>query len=260
MRCHILCVTLLAGSLTGCSFGGSAHRWEDPRYATSMDAAGSVFKLGYIPQAQQQYKTALRRAFLADDAQAIHDAGFNLATSQLRLKALDECLKTVNKVSTALTVRGWGEERQADLHLIRSAVLFQKHRWVESEKEARLARASRDVDAHYEAYGLIGLNAAELHNRQHLEEAIEHLSESDNARDQTMLKELQIHQKMMNGQWKDAASTALLLIQLREKALEYEAMQRALTLRAVALKAMGDTKQSDFLMRRARESNTASKE
>ncbi|MCX5617725.1 hypothetical protein NQF86_03430 [Bombella sp. TMW 2.2543] len=247
-----LSLALSASLLAGCSGGKEA--WEDSRYATMMQAGDSVFKLGYIKQARQQYATALDRAFLSNDPQAIHDAGFNLATSELRLKAYDDCLATLRKVSDALTVRGWTDARQADLHLVRSSALYERQQWQASEEEARIAKTSEDGSVSLEAYGMIGLDAAELSDRAVLDDAINHLSKSKAEEDQANLRELLVRRLMMDQQWQQAADEARSLAQVREEETNYEAMRRALLLEARALRAAGQIQAADNVLRQVADS------
>lgn len=245
-------LVLSASLLAGCSGGKDA--WEDARYATTMQAADSVFGLGYVKQARQQYATALDRAFLINDPQAIHDAGFNLATSELKLKEYDQCLATLKRVSSALTVRGWTDAQQADLHLVRSSALYERGQWQASESEARIAQTSPEGAVSLEAYGLIGLDAAELSDRALLDDAISRLSKSRAADDQANLQELLVHRLMMDQKWQQAADGARSLAQAREEESNYGAMRRALVLEARALREAGQIQAANNALRQADDS------
>lgn len=257
MRARFLAcsVLLTAGMLAGCFGGGDDTKgWNDPRYKSTMDVGNSIFSLEHIKPARQQYAAALDRAFMANNAQAIHDAGFNLALSELRLKAFQECLATVQKVTQALTVRGWTEAQQADLHLIRASVFYEQKQWQASSTEADVAKHSVDGDIQAESYALAGLDAAELQDRARLEDAIAHLSKSRDARDQTNLRELIVYRELMDQQWQRAADDARILVQNREEALNYDSMRRALRLQAQALRALGQEEAARNLLQQAADS------
>ncbi len=248
----IISLSLSAGLLSGCSSGPG--EWEDQRYATRMDAADSVFSLGYIQQARQHYADALERAFLIDDVQAIHDAGFNLATSELRLKDYQASLETLRRVSEALMVRGWTGGRQADLHLVRASVFYAQTYWQHAGDEAKLARISPDDRIRFSAYALGGLAAAAQLDRAGLEEAITALAPSRNDKDQANLKELLTLRLILNRDWQPAAESAEGLVKIRREDMDYEAMRRALLLEAKALRAMGNEQAAGRVMQRFRDS------
>lgn len=251
-----MCLSLCAGGLSGC-FGGGHAEWEDPRYATMMEAADSVFRLGYVRQAQQQYQAALDRAFLIDDPRAIHDAGFNLTTSELRLKDYRSSLVTLDRVSAALTTRGWIGEQQADLHLVRASVLYAQKYWQDVESEAALARNSADGSVRSKAYALTGLAAVELSDRATLEDVINHLTASKKLSNPTDLQELLVRRSMMDQTWSQAVDEAKKLVSSREEEMDYEAMRRALLLEARALQAAGQQGAADDVMRRFTDSEKA---
>lgn len=255
MRFHhiIVSLSLFVGSLGGCSSGPG--EWEDQRYAVRMEAADSVFNLGYVQQAQQHYAEALDRAFLVDDSQGIHDAGFNLATSDLRLKEYKASLETLRRVSDALTVRGWIEAQQADLHLVRASVFYDRGQWQDAAAEARLARNSLDERTRFRAYALGGLVAAAMSDRVGLEETITYLTSSRDEKDQTDLKELLIWRMIMNQNWQSAADSAESLAKARREETDYEAMRRALRLEVRALRGMGREQAAESVMMRLRDSN-----
>ena len=249
----IMPLSLFAGLLGGCSSGPG--EWEDQRYAVRMEAADSVFNLGYIRQAQQHYAEALDRAFLTDDSQGIHDAGFNLATSDLRLKDYKASLVTLRRVSDALTVRGWTEVQQADLHLVRASVFDGQGQWQDAAAEARLARNSLDERIRFRAYALGGLASAAMSDRAGLDEAITYLAPSKDKKDQTDLKELLIWRMIMNQNWQLAADGAESLVKARREETDYEAMRRALRLEVRALQGMGQEQAAENVMRRLRDSD-----
>lgn len=240
LRSYIMVLPLCAGFLSGC-FGGGHGEWEDPHYASMMEAADSVFKLGYIKQAQQQYAIALDRAFLIDDPRAIHDAGFNLATSELRLKDYKTSLATLDRVSEALTARGWTAAQQADLHLVRSSIFYGQKSWRAAGHEANLAKISIDNGICLKAYAMSGFIASELSDRTTLEDAINHLTATKQTTDNEKadLKELFVRRFMMDQNWLQAADGARDLVKIREEEMDYEAMRRALLLEVRALRAMG---------------------
>lgn len=248
LACSLICI---AGMLSGCFGGGNPKGWHDPRYESLMDVGNSVFDLEHLKPARQQYRAALDRAFMANNAQAIHDAGFNLALSELRLKLFQDCLATLQHITQALTVRGWTDAQQADLHLIRASVFYEQKQWQASFAEAERAKQSLEGATQAEAYALAGLDAAELRDPSHMDDAIAFLSKSHDGRDQANMKELFIHRELMDQQWQRAADDAHTLAQIREEALHYESMRRALRMQAQALRAMGQDDAARDLLQQA---------
>lgn len=242
-----LCVLMLVGA---CS-SHPQHR-EDEQYALAMDTGHTIFERGYMSQAAIQYKKALQRAFASNDARGIHDAGYNLATSELRQNKLDECLATINTVSEALKVRGWS--KQEDLHLVRSYALYGLKRWRDSEEEARQALLSQDVETHEQAYTVLGLNAAANQQQAALQEAIDHLQHYRDVAAQNNLLELRVHQRLMSGQWAEAVSLAAKLVKVREEGGDHRAMRRALFLQAHAYEKQGNIDQAEKIRQQIQDS------
>lgn len=185
---------------------------EDEHYATAMDTGHTIFERGYMSQAATQYKRALQRALAANSAQGIHDAGYNLATSELRQNKLDDCLGTLDTVSDALKVRNW--TKLDDLQLIRSYALYGLKRWQESETQARQALSSTDVETHEQAYTVLGLIAAATQKQDALQDAIRHLQRYKDTAAKDNLLELQVHNSLMTQHWSEAVSLSGKLVKV----------------------------------------------
>ncbi|GBQ04859.1 hypothetical protein [Saccharibacter floricola] len=226
--------------------------WEDGQYSLAMDTGHTIFNRGHMGQAAIQYNRALQRALAANDAQGIHDAGYNLATAQLRQNKLDECLSTLDQVLAALSVRDW--KRQEDLKLIRSYAFYGLKRWTSSEREARQALTSQDVETQEQAYTVLGLNAAATQDKALLQEAIEHLSHYKEARAKSNLLELQSHYYLMVHDWSNAATFTGNLTKMREEAGDYRAMRRALLLQSQAYDGLGEFDKAAKLRRQIQDS------
>lgn len=231
----------------------SQHQvWEDEQYSLAMDTGHTIFNRGHMSQAAIQYNKAFQRALAANDAQGIHDAGYNLATAQLRQNKLDECLSTLDRVLAALSVRDW--KKQEDLKLIRSYAFYGLKRWSSSEEEARQALTSQDVETQEQAHTVLGLNAAATQNKALLQEAIDHLSRYKEARAKSNLLELQSHYYLMAHDWPNAVTFTENLTKMREEAGDYRAMRRALLLQSQAYDGLGQFDKAAKLRRQIQDS------
>ncbi|MXV44489.1 hypothetical protein GS501_05430 [Saccharibacter sp. 17.LH.SD] len=238
---------LLAGLPLLASCSSSPRGWQDDRYSVPMDVGRSVFDLGHMAQAERKYNEAFKRALAADDARAIHDSGYNLATSQLRQNHLADCLKTLDRVSSALNDRHWPE--QADLNLIRASALYRQRQWSGSLYAARQVLTDKDKESHQQAYFFIGLDAVALDQATVLQEAISHLEGDHHAAVQANLMELQTHQFLMNHQWGQAVTMAQSLSKARQEFNDYDAMRRALALQKTAYTEQGDMMSAQHIQR-----------
>lgn len=223
--------------LSGCG-GGGKPPWNDARYVDAMETGSSVFGLGMMSQAAGQYRLALQRALIADDAQEIHDAGFNLATAQLRAGDSVGAGQTLDRVEKALAVRKW--TKTADLHLVRAAVFYRQKQWEDALREARRAQSAADLGTVEAAVLMEGLSAAELGDGRTVEAA---LAELEKAPKGTVAPggflELEAQQAYLRKEWPEAVSYAGQAAAAWRTAFDYPAMRRALSLQARALSAAG---------------------
>jgi hypothetical protein len=82
-------------------------RWRSDPTLARLDHAGDIaFNLEQPAQAAEQYRAALRRAHTRDDTGAIADAGFNLATAELRAGEPRPAMQTAKALQAELVRRG----------------------------------------------------------------------------------------------------------------------------------------------------------
>lgn len=242
---------LLAGllPLIGC---GHKTAWEDRDYANDMDVAQTVFENGRMAQAEFKYKKAFDRSFLVNDAQAIHDAGFNLATTQVRQNHIAAALKTIDKTLQALENREFTQSD--DLHLIRAAAFYREKNYRSSLQEARKAQASLDHDIQNKAVAFEGYNAAELNDDALLSSSIQILSRGDKEKNKADLLELETLSALSHHQWIQARTNAETLVIYRREADDNLAMRRALALQARAYRGNGQRQDAERIRQQIRDS------
>ncbi|QDH14538.1 hypothetical protein E3E11_00160 [Oecophyllibacter saccharovorans] len=234
-RLGILCSLAV---LAGC--GSARQPWNDPHYADAMETGRSVFDLGQMGQAAGQYRLALQRAFIADDAREIHDAGFNLATAELRAGNPQGALKTLDRVEQALLLRHW--PLRADLHLVRAAAYLKLGNWEGACQQARLAQKAPDPATVSAALVMEGLAEGQLGDLQGVTAVLaqlQHVPEGSVLA--AGVQEVQALQAYLSHQWMAAITLAGKAAAGWRTEFDYGDMRRALSLEARALDASGDT-------------------
>lgn len=235
--------------LAGCSHKTS---WEDRDYANDMDVGKTVFENGRMEQAEFEYQRAFKRAFLVNDSQAIHDAGFNLATAQLRQDHVSITLGTIDRTIQALEERHFA--RNEDLYLVRAAALYRDRRYQDSLQEARKAQKSPDRAMHDEAIAFEGYNAAALKDDVTLSASIKALSQADKIRNRANLLELEALSALAHQQWEQAVDYSQSLVIYRRESNDYLAMRRALALQARACDGNGQHQEAERIRQQIRDS------
>jgi hypothetical protein len=243
MRQWLLVPVLLAG----CS---SSPKPDPPQDATlaRYDHAGDIaFNLEQPGQAVEQYKAALARARIRDDAGAIADAGFNLATAQLRAGQPRDALQTARLLRTEMGRRGIVD---ADFDLISAVALFRLGDLAGADRVATgLTRGKSPGQSGPQqsnpalanpAWFLRGLIADAHHDRAGLQKAAASLTP---AADPADLAELQ-------SRLTQNAKLALHAADLRRDQLDYRGMARALALAARYTK--GSAEAADLYLRAGR--------
>ncbi|QHI95608.1 hypothetical protein GT348_04395 [Aristophania vespae] len=236
--------------LFGCSH--SSGPWEDSDYVNDMEVGRTVFENGRLAQAEFKYDSAFQRAFLIDDEGSIHDAGFNLATSQLRQNHVTQALKTIDKAIDALKTRHY--HHIEDLYLIKTAALYRQKNYQESLRAAKTAQKSSDKPTQEEAIAFEGYNAAALKDDTHLLNAIHRLSKAEKKRNQANLMELQTLYALSHQQWSQALTLAQNLTRYRQVSGDYIAMRRALELQAKAFSGNGQSQEADRVRQQIKDS------
>lgn len=229
----------------------------DEAYQTAMSTGKSAFDLGHPEEATRQYQQAFRRALLRDDAAALHDAGFNLATAQLEQQKAGPALQTLDQVRAALSLRQQGEAK--DLAMLRSAVLLRLGRTAEALSAARVAQTS-DISADRVRAGYLAGRAAFVLKNQGIvaQEAAALCAVKSPDQNNVDCLDLRVRQGLLQGQGGAILPQALVLAGQRRDAHDYAGMRDALSLAAEAAMQAGDRAKSNALKQRVLASRSAS--
>jgi hypothetical protein len=164
-----------------------------------------------------EYRAALARARTRDDAAAIADAGFNLATAQIRAGQPRDAMRSAQALQLELKRRVIVDPQ---FDLISAIAMFRLHDLSASDQAAAELSASKDPTLANAAWFLRGLIADERHDRAGLEKAAASLTAAANPAD---VAELQ-------SRLSNSAALALHAADLRRDRLDYWGMARALAL------------------------------
>jgi hypothetical protein len=208
---------LLLALLAGCSSPPSGKP-EDETLARLRHAGDTAYNLERPEEAAAEYRAALVRARERDDGAAIDDAGFNLATAQLRAGQPQAALQTARDIQAELARRRLTDPTFA---LVTATAMFRLGDLAGADQVAAgLAGASPElVNA---AWFLRGLIADARGDRTGLERAAGALSPGADPADALELRARLAHDPAQAMQAAD----------LRREALDYRGMARALALAA----------------------------
>ena len=204
--------------LAGCSSppGGP----PDDAALTRLGHAGTIaFNLEQPAQAVEQYRGALARARTRDDAAAIADAGFNLATAQLRAGQPQAALDTAHELQAELGRRGITDPA---FGLIAATALFRLNDLAAADATATGLTGSTDPALANRAWFLRGLIADTKADRPGLQKAAGSLTRTADLADTAELQARLAHDPDL----------ALHAADLRRTALDYRGMARCLALAA----------------------------
>lgn len=241
-RALLACTGLMVLTLGGCSSTATKGSKPDQPYEDAMETGKSVYEIGQATQAEAQYRTAMGRALMRDDAGAIHEAGFNLATVLLAEDEPQKALKSLAETEAALSLRGVADT--SDLAVIRAAALYRLHDTVFASQAVGRALQSPDPGIRERALYLSGLIAADLRQDNVLAQRVNDLAVFRETVAQVDRQELTARLNLLRGQPELAYSAALLVVKSRRDALDYRGMRRALTLAADAAEASGHQPQA----------------
>jgi len=209
---------LTAVLLAGCSTARPALP-DDPTLSRLGHAGDIAFKQEQPDQAAEQYRAALVRARVRDDAAAIADAGFNLATAELRAGKPADALRTATDLRTELARRGIVD---AGFDLISATAQFRLGNLPEADRIALGVAGGKDPALANAAWFLRGLIAAERDDTPGLEQAVVSMTPAADPADMSELRARLSHDPVL----------ALHAADLRRDQLDYRGMARALALAA----------------------------
>jgi hypothetical protein len=204
--------------LAGCS-ASPKTKPEDATLARFDHAGDIAFNQEQPGQAVEQYRAALARARTRDDAAAIADAGFNLATAQIRAGQPRAAMKTARALRVELARRGIVE---ADFDLISATALFRLHDLSAADRMAATLTTGKNTGLADAAWFLRGLIADARHDRPGLQKAAAAMTASADPADVAELQARVSHNPAL----------AIRAADLRREKLDYRGMARALALAA----------------------------
>jgi hypothetical protein len=182
-------------------------------------AGGIAYNLEQPDQAATHYREALARARTRDDAGAIADAGFNLATAQLRADHPRDAMRTAQEVREELARRGIVDP---GLDLISATALFRLNDLSAADRAAAGLTRGGNVELANAAWFLRGLIADMRRDRPGLERAASSITKTADPGDVAELQARLSH----NPQ------PALHAADLRREDMDYRGMARTLALAA----------------------------
>lgn len=214
MRRALLIVMVLAA----CS--SSPKQNPDDETLARLDHAGAIaFDQEEPSQAATQFRAALARARTRDDASAIADAGFNLATAELAQGRPRDAINTAHELQLELARRGVVDP---DFDLIAAVAMFRLDDLASADRIAAGLTADRDTARANAAWFLRGLIADARNDRAGLQRAVSSLTPTADPGDVAELRARVSHN----------ADLALRAADLRRNELDYRGMARALALAA----------------------------
>ena len=218
--------------LAACGGGGTPADTGPPRDPAidRANAAGTQALSMEMPAlAIRQYKVALDRAYERDDASAIADVAFNLALAQLKAGDARGAIATIQTARRELERRRVPEP--AELGLVQAAASYRVGDPAGAGAAARqaIARPAGDPDTVARAWFIMGLVAADQENRAGLAEARAALPPSKSADLEADRLELQARAQLLDEQPAEALSTFDRAVAVRQTALDYRGMVRALS-------------------------------
>lgn len=192
---------------------------EDPTLARSNHAGEIAFGLEQPDQAATQYRAALARARTRDDAAAIADAGFNLATAEMRAGRARDAIQITRELQAELARRGIVDP---DFDLITATALFHLNDLRAADRVAAGLTSNEKPALANAAWFLRGLIADAHHDRPGLAKAAASMTPAADPGD---VAELQ-------ARLSRRPAPALQSADLRRDRMDYRGMARALALAA----------------------------
>ncbi|WP_137178147.1 hypothetical protein [Roseomonas sp. AR75] len=249
----LLACTLLAG----CG-GGAQQATTDAsqdEVLTRLARAGrDALELDQPESAARLYADALERARERDDAEAIADTGFGQATALLAQGDAAGALRVARDVRADLARRGRTDVPR--LMLVEATALHRLRRDNEARPIAAAVttRAQEDAAAALRAWFLLGLIAAGQGDAAGLDAAIAALQGAAQPAFQADAVELAAHRALLAREDRRAAALAAQAATLRQDALDYRGVSRALALEGEARSRLGERAEAADLLLRAGQS------
>lgn len=249
------CLLLLALAACATSTSEPAGPPEDQTLARHEQAGRIAYGLDRPAEAVAQFEAALKQAQARDDLQAISDLSFNLAVAQLRANRAAEALATTQQARAELIRRG--ARPFPALILAEATALYRLGRRADADALAAEIEAGGDADASAGASFLRGLLADEAGDDTGLRAALGRLAGASAPLRQADRFELQARLALRQEDFSGARAAALQSAGIRQEALDYRGMARALAVAGLAAERAGETEAAADLYLRAGRSAAA---
>jgi len=249
----LIVLTLLAAC--GSTESEPAGPPQDQTLARHEEAGRIAYGLDRPEEAVAQFDAALKQAQARDDLAAIAELSFNLAVAQLKANRPGDALETTREARAELIRRG--SQPFASLTLAEATALYRLGRLTDASVLAASIGNSGDVDAAAGASFLGGLIADETGDNTGLRSAISRLSDVTQPLRLADRLELQARLALRENDLPGARGAALQAASIRQEALDYRGMARALAVAGLAVERSGDSEAAADLFLRAGRSAAA---
>ena len=234
-------VPLLPLLVSGC--GGSASDTAvpsaDPMLQRAVHAGDLAFAMERNDEAAAQYRAALDRAEARDDAQAIGDAGYDLAVVDLHAGKPAAALAAARATRSGLARRGVSPFPA--LLLVEATALYRTGALADADREAQAVERSADRSAAARAAFLRGLIADRRGDLGELAAAAAALATATSPSFEADASELAARPALRQGDAPRARWEAARARTLRQTTFDHRGLARALALEGTAAERSGDT-------------------
>lgn len=252
---RIGCLFLLLLASCGGSKPEPAGPPADQTLARHEQAGRIAYNLDRPDEAVLQFEAALKQAQARDDLKAIGELSFNLAVAQLRANRAQDALTTTQQARAELIRRG--SRPFPSLILAEATALYRLGRRDDADALAAEIEASGDADAAAGASFLRGLLADEAGDDAGLRAALGRLAGASAPLRQADRLELQARLALRQADFAAAQSAGLQAANIRQEALDYRGMARALAVAGLAAERAGAREEAADLYLRAGRSAAA---
>jgi hypothetical protein len=228
---------LLLALLAGCRAAAPAAHPGDPKLALFGHAGDIAYQQERPDVAATEYRVALARARERDDGAAIADAGFDLATAELRADRPREAMTTAGGLKAELARRGMVDPA---FDLLLATAMFRLDDLADADRLAAGLSDATDPALVNAAWFLRGLIADARGDRRGLQRAYGALGSTADPAD---IAELRARLTLDSAQARRAAD-------LRRDELDYRGMARVLALAARGTR--DDAEAADLYLRAGR--------
>lgn len=228
---------------------------EDQTLARHEQAGKIAADLDRPEEAVVQFQAALKQAQARDDLQAIADLSFSLAVAQLRANRPQDALATTQLARAELIRRG--SRPAPPLLLAEASALYRLSRQGDADSLAATVEATGDADTAAGASFLRGLIADEAGDEAGLRNALARLSGVSAPLRVADRQELRARLALRQADLAGARAAAMQAAGIRQEALDYRGMVRALAVAGQAAERAGDNEAAADLYLRAGRSAAA---